>query len=65
MALLEKHHKPLRSSMQERLNEDIPRCERVISIFPNDDSVLRLIGALLAQHKETWQERTYLDRQRG
>ena len=31
--------------MQERLNEEIRRRERVIRIFPNDESALRLIGA--------------------
>ena len=49
--------------MQERLNEEIRRRERVIRIFPNEDSALRLIGALLAETAETWQERIYLDMQ--
>ena len=62
MALPEKYRKRLRhTNMQERLNEEIRRRERVIRIFPNDDSALRLIGALLAEHNETWQERKYLD----
>lgn len=62
MALPEKYRKRLRSTnMRERLNEEIRRRERVIRIFPNDDSALRLIGALLAEHNETWQERKYLD----
>jgi len=34
-----------------------------IRIFPNDESALRLIGALLAEQKETWLERKYLDMQ--
>jgi transposase-like protein len=62
MALPEKYRKRLRSTnMQERLNEEIRRRERVIRIFPNDDSALRLIGALLAEQHEIWQERRYLD----
>lgn len=62
MALPEKYRKRLRSTnMQERLNEEIRRRERVIRIFPNDDSALRLIGALLAEQNELWQERRYLD----
>lgn len=62
MALPEKYRKRLRSTnMQERLNEEIRRRERVIRIFPNDESALRLIGALLAEQNETWQERRYLD----
>lgn len=62
MALPEKYRRRLKSTnMQERLNEEIRRRERVIRIFPNDESALRLIGALLAEHNETWQERKYLD----
>jgi transposase-like protein len=62
MALPEKYRKRLRSTnMQERLNEEIRRRERVIRIFPNDESALRLIGALLAEQHEAWQERKYLD----
>lgn len=62
MALPEKYRRRLRTTnMQERLNEEIRRRERVIRIFPNDESALRLIGALLAEHNEAWQERRYLD----
>jgi transposase-like protein len=62
MALPEKYRKRLRTTnMQERLTEDIRRRERVIRIFPNDESALRLIGALLAEQNETWLERKYLD----
>lgn len=62
MALPEKYRRRLKTTnMQERLNEEIRRRERVIRIFPNDDSALRLIGALLAEHNEVWQERKYLD----
>jgi putative transposase len=62
MALPEKYRRRLRSTnMQERLNEEIRRRERVIRIFPNDESALRLIGALLAEQNEVWQERRYLD----
>ena len=62
MALPEKYRKKLRTTnMQERLNEEVRRRERVIRIFPNDESALRLIGALLAEQNEVWQERKYLD----
>jgi transposase-like protein len=58
MALPEKYRKRLRTTnMQERLTEDIRRRERVIRIFPNDESALRLIGGLLAEQNETWLER--------
>jgi len=42
------------SNMQERLNEEIRRRERVIRIFPNEASAMRLIGALLAEQHEKW-----------
>ena len=53
MCLPEKYRKRLRTTnMQERLNEEIRRRERVIRIFPNDASVLRIIGALLLEQNE-------------
>ena len=62
MSLPDKYRKRLRSTnMQERLNEEVRRCERVIRIFPNDESALRLISTLLAEQNEIWQERKYLD----
>ena len=47
--------------MQERLIQEIRRRERVIRIFPNEASALRLMGALLAEIHEEWQGRRYLD----
>lgn len=62
MALPEKYRRRLRTSnMQERLNEEVRRREKVIRIFPNDDSALRLIGALLTEQNERWLERRYFD----
>ena len=37
------------TNSQERLNEEVRRRERVIRIFPNEDSAIRLIGALLSE----------------
>jgi len=46
----------------ERLNEEIRRRERVIRIFPNEDSLCRLLGALLMETHDTWQSgKVYLD----
>lgn len=62
MSLPDKYRKRFRTTnMQERLNEEVRRRERVIQIFPNDDSAQRLIGALLAEINEQWQTRRYLD----
>lgn len=50
------------SNCIERLNEEIRRRERVIRIFPNSDSLYRLIGALLMEINDSWQSgRRYLD----
>jgi len=50
-----KYRKRLRTSNSiERLNQEIRRRERVIRIFPNEASLLRLIGALLMEVDERW-----------
>jgi len=63
LILPDKYRKRLRTTnMAERLNEEIRRREKVIRIFPNEDSAVRLIGALLAEQHETWSTgRRYLD----
>ena len=59
MALPEKYRTRFRSTnMLERLNEEIRRRERVMRIFPNPESAIRLIGAMLAQIHKDWQERS-------
>jgi putative transposase len=46
----------------ERINREIRRRTRVVSIFPNEASCLRLISAILIEIDETWQTgRTYLN----
>lgn len=51
------HHKHIRSTnMLERINEEIKRRTYVIRIFPNEDSCLRLIRALLIEIHEDWIE---------
>ncbi len=38
----------------ERLNQEIKRRTRVVRIFPNRESCLRLISALCVEHSEEW-----------
>ncbi len=39
----------------ERLNQEIARRTRVASIFPNDESCLRLVTAIAMEIAEDWQ----------
>jgi putative transposase len=57
------HHKHIKSTnMLERLNEEIRRRTRVVRIFPNEQSCLRLIRALVVEIHENWIEaHRYLD----
>ena len=56
-SLPRQHHKHLKSTnMLERLNEEIKRRTRVVRIFPNAASCLRLVRALCAETHEGWLE---------
>jgi transposase-like protein len=51
------HHKHMKSTnLLERLNEEIKRRTRVVRIFPNPASCLRLVLALCTETHETWLE---------
>lgn len=51
------HHKHMKSTnMLERLNEEIRRRTRVVRIFPNLESCLRLVRALAVEIHEGWLE---------
>ena len=51
------HHKHLKSTnMLERLNEELRRRTRVVRIFPNAASCLRLTRALCVETHEAWLE---------
>lgn len=56
MALPMKYRKSIRSSnIIERENREIRRREQVIQIFPNTESAIRVLGALLIDHHDDWQ----------
>ena len=44
------------TNMLERLNEEIKRRTRVVRIFPNAGSCLRLVRALAVETHENWLE---------
>jgi len=55
LALPKKYRRRLRTTnMLERFIEEIRRREKVVRIFPNQDSAYRLIGALCAEQHEEW-----------
>ncbi len=43
------------TNMVERLNREIKRRTKVASLFPNEDSLLRLVSAILMETSEDWE----------
>ncbi len=60
-ALPPPHRKRMRSTnMLERWHQELKRRTRVVRIFPNGPSCLRLVTALSMEMCEEWQGRRYL-----
>ena len=60
-ALPEAHRKRMRTTnMLERQNQELKRRTRVVRIFPNEQSCLRLVSALLMETSQEWMGRVYL-----
>jgi putative transposase len=59
------HRRPLRTSnLLERINKEIKRRTRVATLFPGEESLLRLVSAVLAEIDEEWATaKTYLPRE--
>jgi len=55
MSFPREHWAKLRSTNPlERLNKEIARRSDVVGIYPNDDSLIRLAGALLLEQNDEW-----------
>jgi len=64
--LPESHRKKMRTTnMIERENQELKRRTRVVRIFPNEASCLRLVTARAMETSEEWEERRYLDMDRA
>ena len=63
LAFPESHRRRVRTTNGlERLNQEIKRRTRVVRIFPNRTSCLRLVSALAVEQSEEWLTgRRYLD----
>ena len=56
MAFPARHRTKLHSTNPlERLNKEVKRRADVVGIFPSEQSILRLIGAVLLEAKDEWQ----------
>jgi transposase-like protein len=56
------HRKKMKSTnMLERLNQELKRRSRVVRIFPNEESCLRLLSTICQETSESWLNKKYLD----
>ena len=59
------HWKRLRTNdVQERTSCEIKRRTKVVQVFPSERSLLRLVGAVLAEQDDIWASRRYFSEER-
>ena len=55
MSFPKSHHAKLHSTNPiERLNGEIKRRTEVVGIFPNEEAIVRLVGAILMEQNDEW-----------
>ena len=55
------HRKQMRmTNLLERQNQELKWRTRIVRVFPNEQSCLRLVTALLMETNQEWMERLYL-----
>ena len=65
MAFPKEHWSQIASTNpRERGNKEIKRRSRVVGIVPNDDAIVRLVGALLIEQTEWHITRRYMSQER-
>ena len=59
------HWKRLRTNnVQERTNREIKRRSRVVQVFPSEEALTRLVGAIMCEQDEEWAESRYFSEDR-
>jgi len=54
-AFPKQHQKRIRTTnMMERVNTELKRRTKVVGVFPNEESLLRLVGSILMDINEEW-----------